>query len=91
MFRVLINILILASVSLLSAGAQEVRGCVRDSLSGELLPGAFVMLMDSTGKVLEYSGTDSDGIFVMTVSGTGAGSYIEIGSGVRFRTAMRWL
>ena len=63
MFRVLINILILASVSLLSAGAQEVRGCVRDSLSGELLPGAFVMLMDSTGKVLEYSGTDSDGIY----------------------------
>ena len=68
MFRVLTNILLLASVSLLSAGAQEVSGFVRDSLSGELLPGAFVMLMDSTGRVLEYGGTDSDGIFVLTVS-----------------------
>lgn len=78
MFRVLTNILLLASVSLLSAGAQEVSGFVRDSLSGELLPGAFVMLMDSTGRVLEYGGTDSDGIFVLTVSKAEAGSFIEV-------------
>lgn len=78
MLRVLINILILVSVSLLSVGAQEVSGCVRDSLSGEMLPGAYVILMDSTGRVLEYGGTDSDGIYVLTVSAAEAGSYIEV-------------
>lgn len=78
MLRVLINILILVSVSLLSVRAQEVSGCVRDSLSGELLPGAYVILMDSTGRVLEYGETDREGIYVLTVSAAEAGSYIEV-------------
>lgn len=51
---------------------------MRDSLSGELLPGAYVILMDSTGRVLEYGETDREGIYVLTVSAAEAGSYIEV-------------
>lgn len=78
MKRYLIVIFVLAVIASGQVLAQSVSGVVRDSMSMEPLPGAFVMLMDSTGVVLEYAGSDSEGRFTVSTVKAGLKSYIEI-------------
>lgn len=56
-------VLALIVVTAAHTDAQQVRGVVRDSLSGQAIPGAVVMLLDSAGATLERTIGAGDGTF----------------------------
>jgi hypothetical protein len=67
-----------------SAGAQRVRGVVRDSASGEPIPGVVVSLTDSAGNFLARSIGDEKGQFaVMRLAGSARLHAVRIGFGPR--------
>lgn len=49
-------------------GAQELRGVVRDSASAQPLPGAVLVLLDSTGRVLGRNITNERGAYRIALS-----------------------
>ena len=72
------GVVVLALVFVTEAAAQSVSGSVRDSLTGSPLAGAFVMLKDSAGKVLDYVAADSGGNFSIGVGTGSEGCSVEI-------------
>jgi hypothetical protein len=53
-----------------SLAAQDLRGTVRDSVSGQPIPGAVFMLLDSSGAVLVRRITDENGRYAIVLTPT---------------------
>ena len=63
--RVLIRVVVGLAVPPMLAGAQVVRGAVRDSALAQPLPGAIVSLIDSLGNATARTITDGSGAFAL--------------------------
>jgi len=70
------------------AGAQSLRGTVRDSSSGLPIPGAVVTLLDSVGAVGGRTTTADGGEFLATLLGTGVRTVRVVRLGFRPRTVL---
>src|SRR5262249_32912293 len=51
-----------------TAHAQELRGVVRDSMSRQPIPGAVILLLDSTGATLGRNITNERGVYRVALS-----------------------
>lgn len=60
------------------SNAQNITGTVLDKGSREHLSGAIIMLMDSTGKVMKYTTSDSDGHFSIPIVKGDEGYQIDV-------------